>query len=101
MPVTARLDQLENCAVMVAREGRAVSGTIYDSRRGRPGFKPCRHAVVTCLPDRRTRMSSCATPAILTFATKKHSTKTDDDTERQLVHALAYAIVFIVSICYL
>ena len=25
--------------------------------------------------------------------------KTDDDTERQLVHTLAYAIVFIVSIC--
>ena len=27
--------------------------------------------------------------------------KTDDETERQLVHTLAHAIVFIVSICYL
>ena len=27
--------------------------------------------------------------------------KTDDDTECQLVHTLAHAIVFIVSICYL
>ena len=29
------------------------------------------------------------------------ATKTDNDTERQLVHTLAHAIVFIVSICYL
>ena len=28
-------------------------------------------------------------------------TKTDDDTERQLVHTRAHVIVFIVSICYL
>ena len=27
--------------------------------------------------------------------------KTHDDTERQLVHSLANAIVFIVSLCYL
>ena len=27
------------------------------------------------------------------------TTKTDDDTERQLVHTLTHAIVFIVSIC--
>ena len=32
---------------------------------------------------------------------KLRATKTDDDTERQLVHTLAHAIVFIVSICYL
>ena len=29
------------------------------------------------------------------------ATKTDDDTKRLLVHTLAHAIVFIVSICYL
>ena len=29
------------------------------------------------------------------------TTKTDDDTERRLVHTLAHAIVFIVSICFL
>ena len=30
---------------------------------------------------------------------KQAATKTDDDTERQFVHTLAHAIVFIVSIC--
>ena len=32
---------------------------------------------------------------------KLSATKTDDETERQLVQTLAHAIVFIVSICYL
>ena len=44
---------------------------------------------VLCL-FRKTRKVSPAANTII---------KTDDDTKRQLVHTLAHAIVFIVSIC--
>ena len=66
--------------------------------------RACSFAVDRLVRPRRARRACRAIEAAgaggeareLTF-----DTKTDDDTERQLVHTLAHAIVFIVSICYL
>ena len=54
-----------------------LSGTSYDSRRGRPEFEPCLgQAVVTC-----TRSMSRNTPDFITFATKKLSTGSNGQKE--------------------
>ena len=53
-----------------------------------------------CLsPDARGICMLVASESLSRVCQLTFATKTDDDTERQLVHTLAHAIVFIVSIC--
>ena len=74
----------------------AVSG---DARRDMIRLMPLQIPATVIDHGHHGRAFIGAGPAATHFA--KSVTKTDDDTERQLVHTLAYAIVFIVSICYL
>ena len=80
-----KIRAVSTCGELCETAGRNLNGTAGNMGKAPPNF-----LMVT-----RRRLLE---PDLgeLTFATK-----TDDDTERQLVHTLAHAIVFIVSICYL
>ena len=78
------------------RPGRRRRGGSMKASAGHPAAQP--------RPGRRRRGGSMTASARHPAAQprpgrRRRGVKTDDDTERQLVHTLAHAIVFIVSIC--
>ena len=82
VPATRGRERAPPCGS--ARDGAAATNGRGDGERAPHGSSAGAGAVTTLGRE----------DPKLTFATK-----TDDDTERQLVHTLAHAIVFIVSSC--